>query len=45
MEEAVNDPLQVWEHRVIVGGLRILTIATFIAFLAWAFWHLLAMFT
>ena len=40
----MQDPLGVWEHRIIVGGLRILTIATFIAFLVWAFRHLLAMF-
>jgi hypothetical protein len=39
-----HDPLQSWEARIIIGGLRILTITTFLAFLAWALLHLAKMF-
>jgi hypothetical protein len=40
----MHDPLANWEHRIIVGGIRLLTIATFLAFLGWSLWHLVLMF-
>lgn len=39
-----HDPLAPWEVRIVITGLRILTILTFAAFLAWASWHLVKMF-
>jgi hypothetical protein len=40
-----HDPLAAWEARIIMAGLRILTISTFLAFMAWALWHLAKMFS
>ena len=39
-----HDSLAAWETRIVLAGLRILTITTFLAFLAWAFIHLWEMF-
>ncbi len=40
----MNDPLSNWEARIVLGGLRILTISTFLAFMVFALWHLAKMF-
>ena len=40
----MHDPLSAWEARIVIGGLRILTILTFLAFMGWAIWHLVTLF-
>jgi hypothetical protein len=44
MECRMNDPLAPWETRIVIAGLRILTIIKFLAFLVWALIHLAKMF-
>lgn len=39
-----HDPLASWEARIVITGLRLLTILTFIAFAVWAVVHLVKMF-
>lgn len=39
-----HDPLAAWEVRIILAGLRILSIATFLAFSVWAILHLVKLF-
>ena len=34
-----HDPFGRWEHRIIVGGIRIITIVTFLTFMGWALWR------
>lgn len=43
-EVAVLDPLGPWEITIIIAGLRILSILTFLAFGAWVVWHLIKLF-
>jgi hypothetical protein len=43
-EDLMTDRLATWEARIVHGGLRILTILTFIAFFGWAVVHLWKMF-
>ena len=40
----MSDNLAALETAIFLGGLRILTIATFLAFMGWALWHLYKMF-
>jgi hypothetical protein len=39
-----RDPLGPWEVRIILAGLRILSVITFFAFIGWALLHLAKMF-
>jgi hypothetical protein len=39
-----NDPLHDWEALIVLGGLRLLGILTFVAFFGWTVWHLINIF-